>query len=443
MKPWMWLGLAAALGAALCACGKIEPNLGPAVRSGSADFSAYVAMGTSLGAGYSNGGLVESHQRHSYPYLFAQQVGTPFTIPSISDSGLGPLLVLRSYDPLLITRAAVPGLPINFAQPTAYHNMSIPGALLVDVLDSTAVGYGRGLFPVIQRGHGLILQQAIGLHPTFISFEYGANEVLGAAVGGSGTVNPAFQPASFGAMYGLALTALAMGAPNAKLVLFNVPQVTSIPFFTTLSPFTRSTTTGEPEPLIGADGNLAPGDLVLLDPGAPLICQGTGIPADGYNYVCPGQPGTGLPLPESAILRAAEVSQLRTVVAAYNSVIHDEAVSRNAALVDLDALLHEVATTGIHYGSAVYTGEFVTGGVFGLDGIHPTDLGYAIMANAMIDAVNEKFGASIRHVDLGTVATRGRYAAGLPIEAFATRPLVPGLDQVLHELFGRASATAP
>jgi len=124
-------------------------------------------------------------------------------------------------------------------------------------------------------------------------------------------------------------------------------------------------------------------------------------------------------------------------------LLHDEAVSRNAALVDLDALLHEVATTGIHYGSAVYTGEFVTGGVFGLDGIHPTDLGYAIMANAMIDAVNEKFGASIRHVDLGTVATRGRYAAGLPIEAFATRPLVPGLDQVLHELFGRASATLP
>src|SRR5436190_9223963 len=236
MKRWMCLGLAAALGA----CGKIEPNVGPAVRSGSADFSVYVAMGTSLGAGYSNGGLVESHQRHSYPYLFAQQVGTPFTIPSISDSGLGPLLVLRSYDPLLITRAAVPGLPTNFAQPTAYHNMSIPGALLVDAIDSTAAGYGRGLFPVIQRGHGLILQQVVGLHPTFVSFEYGANEVLGAAVGGSGTVNPAFQPAQFAAMYGLALSALALGAPSAKLVLFNVPQVTSIPFFTTLSPFTRS-----------------------------------------------------------------------------------------------------------------------------------------------------------------------------------------------------------
>ena len=128
------MGLAAAL-VALGGCGEIEPKLGPAVQSGSADFSVYVAMGTSLGAGYSNGGVLESHQRHSYPYLFAQQVAAPFSIPSISDSGLGPLLVLRSYSPLLITRAATPGSPTNLGQPTSYHNMSIPGALLVDVLD--------------------------------------------------------------------------------------------------------------------------------------------------------------------------------------------------------------------------------------------------------------------------------------------------------------------
>jgi GDSL-like lipase/acylhydrolase family protein len=436
------IGLAAAL-VALGGCGEIEPKLGPAVQSGSADFGIYVAMGTSLGAGYSNGGTVESHQRHSYPYLFAQQVGAPFTIPSISDSGLGPLLVLRSYSPLLITRAATPGSPTNFGQPTSYHNMSIPGALLVDVLDSTAVGYSRGLFPVIQRHRGLILQQAIGLHPTFVSFEYGANEVLGAAVAGSGTVNPAFQPANFAALYGLALNGLSLGAPQAKLVLFNVPEVTSIPFFTTLPAFTVGMSTGSPVPLVGVDGNLAPGDLVLLDPGGPLICQGYGVPAGGYNYVCPQTPGNGQPLPESAILRAQEVADLRTVVTAYNSAIRAEATSRNAALVDLNELLHRIATEGIHYGSVVYTSEFITGGVFGLDGVHPTDLGYAIMANAMIDAVNAKFGSSIRHVDLGTVATRGRYAADITREGPLTKPLVLGLDQVLRELYARPGAAMP
>src|SRR6185295_2540732 len=264
-------------------------------------------MGTSLGAGYSNGGTVVRHQIHSYPYLFAQQAGAAsFTIPSISDSGLGPLLVLRSYSPLLITPAATPGSPTNFLQPTSYHNMSIPGALLADVLDSTAVpgGYTRGLFPVIQRGRGLIIQQALGLGPTFISFEYGANEVLGAATVGSGTALVA--PATFAFLYTTAMNGIAAGAPNAKLALFNVPDVTSIPFFTTFPAFTISLTTGQPVPLVGANGDLAPGDLVLLTAGA-LIAQGYGIPAGGFNYVNPAAGSNGQPLAEDKILRASEV----------------------------------------------------------------------------------------------------------------------------------------
>jgi len=443
MNRCLRLGLAAGLGAWLAGCSTIDPISGPAVQSGSANFGVYVAMGTSLGSGYSNGGLVERHQRHSYPYLFAQQVGAvSFTIPSISDSGLGPLLVLRSYSPVLITRASTPGLPTNFLQPTSYHNMSIPGALLVDVLDSTAApgGYSRGLFPVIQRGRGLILQQAIGLGPTFVSFEYGANEVLyPASQLGSGTA--VYSPAVFASLYTAAMNGLALGAPNAKLALINVPDVTSIPFFTTFPPFTRSLTTGQPIPLIGADANLMPGDLVLLT-AADSLAIGTGIPLGGYNYVNPSAPGNGRALPEALILRTSEVASLQATVAAYNGVIDTVATRRNAALVDLNRLLREVATNGITYGSTVYTDDFVTGGIFGLDGVHPTDLGYAVMANAMIDAVNAKFGASIRHVDLGAVAARGRYASRPAKEELAA-PRVLGLGAVLRDLYGEPGAAVP
>ncbi len=437
MNRFLRLGLAAGLGAWLAGCSKIDPITGPEEQSGNADFSVYVAMGTSLAAGYTNGGLVERHQRHSYAYDFAQQIGAvSFTIPSISDSGLAPLLVLRSYSPLLITRASTPGVPINFAQPTSYHNMGIPGALLVDVLDSTAVGYNRGLFPYIQRGRGLILQQAIGLGPTFISFEYGANEVLSAATRGSGTLaSPAFNPPVFAAMYTQAMNGLAAGAPNAKLALFNVPDVTSIPYFTTFPPFTVSLSTGNPVPLVGPSGPLGVGDLVLLT-AAPLICQGYGIPVGAYNYVCPSTPGTGDALPDSAVLSGSEATSIQNVITAYNDIIDSVATNRNAALVDLNALLRQVSTTGIRYGSVVYTEDFVTGGVFGLDGVHPTDLGYAIMANAMIDAVNAKFGSTIRHVDLGAVAGRGRYALQPADEGLATKPLVWDLDAVLNDLYG-------
>ena len=436
MNRCLRFGLAAGLGAWLAGCGAIEPINGPARQSGSADFSVYVAMGTSLGAGYSNGGTVVRHQTHSYAYLFAQQAGVPsFTIPSISDSGLGPLLVLRSYSPLLITPAATAGQPTNFLQPTSYHNMSVPGALLVDVLDSTVAGYNRGLFPVIQRGRGLIIQQALGLGPTFISFEYGANEVLGAATQGSGTALA--SPATFAALYTTAMNGIAAGAPGAKLALFNVPDVTSIPFFTTFPAFTLSLTTFQPVPLVGANGDLQPGDLVLLTAGA-LIATGTGIPAGGYNYVNPAAGSNGQSLPESVILRASEVIQIQGTVTAYNAIIDTVAAGRGAARVDLNALLREVSTNGILNGSTVITGEFITGGAFGLDGVHPTDLGYGLMANAMIDAVNTTYGSTLAHVDLNAVATRGRYAAR-PAGERDRQPLVLGLDRVLNDLYGRGA----
>jgi hypothetical protein len=441
MNRCLRLGLAAGLGALLAGCGAIDPINGPSRQSGSADFRVYVAMGTSLGAGYESGGLVQRHQVHSYAYLFAQQAGaTSFTIPSISDSGLGPLLVLRSYNPLLITPASTPGSPTNFTQPTSYHNMSVPGAVLVDVLDSTAVGYNRGLFPIIQRGRGLIIQQALGLGPTFISFEYGANEVLGPGTQGSGT-SP-FPPATFAALYTAAMNAIAAGAPSAKLALFNVPDVTSIPFFTTFPAFTVSLTTGNPVPLVGAGGPLALGDLVLLTAGS-LIAQGYGIPSGGYNYVNPAAGSNGQPLPEDKILRASEVTELQSTVTAYNGIIDSVASRRNAALVDLNGLLRQASTSGIRYGSVVYTSDFVTGGIFSLDGVHPTDLGYAFMANRMIDAVNAKFGATIPRVDLGAVATRGRYALRPANGGSTTKPLVSGLDGVLRDLYGVGGMTNP
>ncbi len=416
---------------ALVACSKIDPITAPGISGGSANFGTYVALGTSLGAGYTNGGLVERHQRHSYAYLFAKAVNAPFTIPSISDSGIGPLLVLRSLSPLLITRAATTGFPLNFAQPTSYHDMSIPGALLVDAIDSSL--YGRSpLFAIIQRGRGTLLQQALGLNPTFLSFEFGANELLGAATSGTSTLaSPAFQPPSFAAMYTSAMNAIAAAAPNAKLALMNVPNVTDIPFFTTFSPITLCG--GVPTPLIGPSGQLSPNDLVLLT-AADSMAIGTGFPIGCLSYLS-GAPGNGRPLPGSMILDAAETATIEGYVRAYNAIIDSVATGRGAALVDFNAVLRAAASTGLHYQGAAYTNKFLTGGLFGLDGVHPNDLGYGFFANAMVDAVNAKFGSNIPEVNLLAAATTARYgmrAAGRD----GVRAWVPGLGSVVRELYG-------
>jgi hypothetical protein len=40
--------------------------------------------------------------------------------------------------------------------------------------------------------------------------------------------------------------------------------------------------------------------------------------------------------------------------------------------------------------------EYVKGGAFSLDGVHPTARGYALIANKFIEAINAKYGATLR-----------------------------------------------
>ena len=54
---------------------------------------------------------------------------------------------------------------------------------------------------------------------------------------------------------------------------------------------------------------------------------------------------------------------------------------------------------GLSFGTGSITSEFVFGGGFSLDGVHPTATGYAVVANGFIDAINAEFNASIQRVD--------------------------------------------
>ncbi|TMQ69792.1 MAG: hypothetical protein E6K80_10565 [Candidatus Eisenbacteria bacterium] len=409
MKARMHLWVAAALLATpIGGCAKLKAITQPEARSGNANFAVYAAMGTSITAGWESGGLVVTHQQQSYAYLFARQAGaSSFTIPSVSPPGVPPLLRILSLNPLIITNAGLlPGTWTNFAQPTAYHNMAVPYSLVPDAVDSTNY-YNQfpernEQFDHIVRHRGTILQQVLSLAPTFISIEYGSNEVLGAATSGSGT--PLLSPALYGAILRALLNGIGLLAPQTRLALVTVPDVTAIPFFNTFSPITVNANTGAPMPLVGSGGPLQPSDRVLLTAADSLVV-GTGFPIGGYNYVNPAAPGNGRPLLDSQVLTALEAVSIQAAVAAFNDSIRAEAAQRGAAIVDLHGLLEEAATTGLSFQGHVYTADFVTGGLFSLDGVHPTDLAHGFIANAMIDAVNATYGASIPRVDLSASAT--------------------------------------
>ena len=418
-------------------CDTLKPINRPAVRGGGADFSTYVALGTSISAGGQSGGIVETHQTLAFPALFARQAGvTTFTCDRISPDGIPPLLRLVSLSPLVISNAGrTLGSARDLLQATPYNNLGVYGASIYDC-DSTTfytTSPYATFFGLVARGQGSLLQQAVALNPTFVSFEYGSNEVLGAALAGSGT--PLLGVPQFSGILTYTLADLHTLLPDAKLAIVNVPDVTSIPYVTTVKPYIVNAADGSHIPLLchvdadHPDGLLNENDYVLLPAGASLQA-GIGVP------IALG--GTGDPLPDSQVLTASEAASLEATVDGYNAALAAAATTYGAALVDLNALFARIATRGYDFRGVHYSSAFVTGGLFSLDGVHPTDFAQGLLANQMINAVNAKFGVAVPLVDLSGVATLTSSRARPAQEEGATMwPQVEGLDEMVKILSAR------
>ena len=113
------------------------------------------------------------------------------------------------------------------------------------------------------------------------------------------------------------------------------------------------------------------------------------------------------PWPDALILDASEITTTENTIAAYNSTIASLANANGFGLVDINAFLNSIRqkdfTGGIVFNGVHFSTAFITGGIFGLDGVHPTDQGQALIANEFIKVINNKFGASIPLIDVGTV----------------------------------------
>ena len=409
-----------------------------AVNTGSANFSKYVALGDSLTAGFSSGSINRTYQVNSYPALIYRQatgMTTGFEQPLVSEPGLPGILRLVSLRPLSIAPTPGTGQPTNLNLPRPYDNLAVPGAKLHDLLTKTESTSASDPTDLVLRRLGFTqLQQGLSLKPTFVTLWIGNNDVLGAATSGIAIGGVTLTPVDqFQADYTAVVNAIA--STNAKMALANIPDVTSIPFVTTLSRFIVNPATnqpvlvnGQPVPLIGPNGPLQAGDFVLLTATAELA-QGRGIPT--------ALGGSGQPLSDTSVLSAAEAATIHDYIVAYNQIIAKAATDKGAALVDANAILKDLATNGIRVGGISYTSAFLTGGVFSYDGVHPTAFGYAYIANQFIDAINKQFGGDIPEVDLypfvfGPLPKRGVAPAeeltGLVFTAEARRNLLQSLS---------------
>lgn len=125
--------------------------------------------------------------------------------------------------------------------------------------------------------------------------------------------------------------------------------------------------------------------------------------------------GVTLPLEDKWVLIPTEQAEIASATASFNATIQSSASGSNLAFVDANALLTQLAQSGVSSGDYILTSDLVTGGAFSLDGVHPTSRGYALIANEFLKSIDSKynsnFEASENLVNIADYNTN--YSAGL------------------------------
>jgi ribosome-binding factor A len=228
----------------------------PAPKAGGADFSEYLAIGNSLSAGVSDGGLYLEVQQQSFPALIAQQIkqinpSLEFNQPDMPPGNGSGHLKLRTLDlanSIFDFIILPPDATWTNKIPGTYQNLGIPG---MRVRDITVNGYGANVTQGNPYFYRILGEQDANKsymdivsesNATFFTCWLGSNDVLGYATSGGvdgvsglpGTgINGLTPVDDFEASYD-ALINLMM-SKGASGFLLTIPDVTNIPFFTSIS----------------------------------------------------------------------------------------------------------------------------------------------------------------------------------------------------------------
>ena len=411
-------------------------------------FHKFVALGDSLPAGHEANCTVHRFQVVGASAIIARQLGiADFEQPLISEAApsnpltgypcLGAVIANGSISVGIISQE---GAPENLGLARPYDNLGFNGGpRMADFVDLKTAVPGRSSADnyaarVLRNVAGSpfagtsAVEQAASLAPDLVLYWVGNNDVLAAASTGVALDGVTLTPvAAFEAKYleGLAI----LESTGATIVTVTLPDVTTIPLYTTLPPYVLDPATrqpvlvnGLPVPLMGSralppDCPVAPcpipaGTLVhtLL---APLFeAQGVGIPAflGGLAVQGSGNLQTALPdgsftppagpLIEGVLLYPDEVAAISTRTTELSDRIRAISSDHHTVLYDLNARFTQIKAEGIEFGGVRLTADFLTGGLFSPDGAHPTPTGYAILADDMIQLINAAKGSNIPRPDL-------------------------------------------
>ncbi len=405
-------------------------------------FHKFVVVGDSLGAGHEGNCTVQRYQLRGASKLIADAIGqTDFEQALIDESP--PVNPPTSY-PCLGAVPTATGITVgiisqeggqlnaNLARP--YDNLAFNGGPRVrDFVDLRESVPGRSDLDnyaarVLRNVAGSpfdglnAVEEAASLNPDLVLYWVGNNDILGAASRGVVVDGVTLTTvADFEAKYTEGLQTLL--ASGRTIVTVNFPDVTSVPLFNTLPPIVINPATmqpvivnGQTVPLLG-DRALPPECPVAPCPipagtflntilAGQMMQQGVGIPAalGGLAVEGSGNLATALPdgsftppstLVPGVLLYPDEVALLRQRTTDINARVAAISSANQTVLVDANVLIAAVVAHGYEIGGITLTSAFLAGGLFSGDGVHPTAIGYAIIADYIIQAINGATGSAI------------------------------------------------
>lgn len=395
------VGLSGVLGLSGCYSGSSNPLASnqAAQAKNAGNFTTAVFLGDSLTAGYQSGSLLDTQQVHGWAPLVAAQANFNVILPLIAPPGAPGVLQLVSAGPppVIVSSPGTSSGRDNFSVQAT--DLAVPGALLTDVLNTVPLASpAPGQQQINQLvlgfpglGYGQAYSQAtfaIKANPTTIFLWIGNNDALIADLTGSPATMTSV--ADFTAQYQALMQALTTQT-SAHLVIANIPDVTAVPYL-------------QPAPGILAQYSAGTGVPAAVLSGLLGITTGDLVTPEGLSEIplILGGKKKG-PISDAGVLTAAETVAVQTQVKAFNQVIAQQAQAAGATLVDINALFGQITTAGLAINGYTGTARFL-GGFFSLDGIHPTNTGYAVVANRFIDTLDTSVGTKIADVDLPAVA---------------------------------------
>ncbi|MBK0402013.1 hypothetical protein I5M27_03390 [Adhaeribacter sp. BT258] len=426
MKRFLYLipGLALSVLAVSC-----QPDIeAPDTNSADLNLTRYVAYGDYITAGFMNGGLSRESQQNAYPAILAKQFalfGAPATFEQPYFSGEGtPMMTLASENgaPAIrnseefvkLTLAECTGLP-SLNKPyggdlAKVQNFGVP-ALKIKQLKTPGLGNSAnqntaGFNPYFERilpasDNRSYLEVAGTSNPTFFTAWFGMSDVISYIMSGAacGTLP---EEAEFTTEMNSLLDNLTKRQPNGKAerkgVILNLPSYEDFPIayapdLVKIQDDLRKQT---------GNSNLTIWVKVLKNMNVPsqgvdtvVVVAKDILTPKGRTTI--GVQGHGLskqhPLNSDEVLNYKEIQHLTARMNRYNvkitDIVKNPAFANMVIVADMKQLFGTLRN-GVIYNGVKYDLSPVKGGVFSLDNFTLTPRGQAIVANKIIQAMNQE-----------------------------------------------------